>query len=180
MQKELEAAIRGIQNAKLHITLEGEKGTNERIFTQPHLIDDILNDLGLKHAKDGKETPSASSRILTRNDDGVDHDKSFHYRSVIGKWNYIENATRSDISYATHHCARFAAAPKKSHSCAVRWLGRYLLHTKKKRIRFRADITCGLDVFVDASFAGNWDKKDAQTGECDTVTGHGRNGRRTY
>ena len=71
-RKELEAAIKAIQDAKLQITLEGDladflgvkieqKGTNEIIFTQPHLIDDIRNDLGLKHAKDGKETPAASS-----------------------------------------------------------------------------------------------------------------------
>ena len=180
MQKELEAAIRAIQDAKLQITLEGDladflgvkierKGTNEIIFTQPHLINDILNDLGLKHAKDGKETPTASSRILTRNDDGVDHDKSFHYRSVIGKLNYLEKATRPDISFATHQCARFATAPKKSHTRTVCWLGRYLLHTKKREMRFCADITCGLEVFVDASFAGNLDKKDTQTGDRDTA-----------
>ena len=36
-------------------------------------------------------------------------------------------------------------------------------------MRFRADITCGLEVFVDASFARNWDKKDTQTGDCDTA-----------
>ena len=83
------------------------------IFTQPHLIDNILNDLRLKHAKDGKETLAASSRILTRNDNGVDHDKSFHYRSVIGKLNYLEKATRPDISFATHQCARFVADPRK-------------------------------------------------------------------
>ena len=93
----------------------------------------------------------------------------FHYRSVIGKLDYLEKAMRPDISFATHQCARFAAAPKKSHSHAVRWLGRYLLHTKKKGMRFRADITCGLEVFVDTSFAGNWDKKDTQTGDHDTA-----------
>ena len=179
MCKELKAAIKAIQDAKLQITLESDladflgvkierKSTNEIIFTQPHLIDDIINDLGLKHAKDGKETPTASSRILTRNDDGVDHDKSFHYRSDIGKLNYLEKTARPDISFATHQCARFAAAPKKSHTRAVRWLGRYLLHLRKKGMWFRADITCGLEVFVDAPFAGNWDKKDAQIGDHDT------------
>ena len=35
-------------------------------------------------------------------------------------------------------------------------------------MRFRADITRGLEVFADASFAGNWEKKDAQTGDRDT------------
>ena len=36
-------------------------------------------------------------------------------------------------------------------------------------MRFCADITGGLEVLVDASFAGNWDKKDAQTGDRDTA-----------
>ena len=180
MHQELEEVIKAIKDAKLQITLEGDladflgvkiewKSTEEIIFTQPHLIDDILNDLGLKHAKDGKETPIASSWILTRNDDGADDDKSFHYRSVIGKLNYLEKATRPDISFATHQCARFVADPKKNHARAVRWLGCYLLHSRKKGMQFRADITCGLEVFVDAWFAGNWDKKDAQTGDHDTA-----------
>ena len=93
----------------------------------------------------------------------------FHYRSVVGRLNYLEKATRPDISFATHQCARFAAAPKKSHARVVRWLGCYLLHSRKKGMRFRADITRGLEVFVDASFAGNWDNKDAQTGDHDTA-----------
>ena len=133
MHQELEEAIKAIKDAKLLITLEGDladflgvkierKSTDKIIFTQPHLIDDILNDLGLKHVKDGKEMPAASSQILMRNDDGVDHDKSFHYRSVIGKLNCLEKATRPDISFATHQCARFVADPKKNHARAVRWL----------------------------------------------------------
>ena len=177
---ELDKAIKAINDAKLQITLEGDladflgvkierKSPKEIIFTQPHLIDDILNDLGLKHVQDGKETPAASSRILTRNDNGTDHDKSFHYRSVTGKLNYLEKATRPDISFATHQYSRFVADPKKSHARAVRWLGCYLLHSKRKGIRFRVDITRGLEVFVDTSFAGNWDKQDAQTGDRDAA-----------
>ena len=141
--QELDEAIKAIKDAKLQITLEGDladflgvkierKSPKEIIFTQPHLIDDILNDLWLKHAKDGKETPAALSRILTRNDNGTDHNKSFHYRSVIGKLNYLEKATRPDISFATHQCAHFVADPKKSQARAVRWLGRYLLLQKGK------------------------------------------------
>ena len=175
-RRELDEAITAIKEAKLQITLEGDladflgvkierKSQNEIIFTQPHLIDDILQDLGLQHAKEGKETPAASSRILTRNDYGADHDKSFHYRSVIGKLNYLEKATRPDISFATHQCARYMSDPKKSHARAIRWIGRYLLHSRRKGIRFKADITRGLEVFVDASFAGNWDKQDALTGD---------------
>ena len=179
-RQELDEAITAIKDANLQITLEGDladflgvkiERTSEKeiIFTQPHLIDDILNDLGLQHAKEGKETPAASSRILTRNENGAVHDKSFHYRSIIGKLNYLEKATRPDISFATHQCARYMSDPKKSHARAIRWIGRYLLHTRRKGIRFKADITRGLEVFVDASFAGNWDKQDALTGDRDTA-----------
>ena len=73
---ELDEAITAIKDAKLQIALEGDladflgvkikrKSPNEIIFSQPHLIDDVLNDLGFRHAKDGKETPTASSWILT-------------------------------------------------------------------------------------------------------------------
>ena len=128
---ELDEAIVTIKDAKLQITLEGDladflvvkierKSPNEIIFTQPHLIDDILHDLGLQHAKDGKETPAASCRILTRNDNGANHDKSFHYRSIIGKLNYLEKATRPHISFTTHQCAGYVPDPKKSHAQAVR------------------------------------------------------------
>ena len=137
---ELDVAIAAIKDAKLQITLEGDladflgvkierKSRNEIIFTQPHLTDDILHEIGLQHAKDGKETPAASSRILTRNNNRADHDKSFHYCSIIGKLNYLEKAMRLDISFATHECARYVSDPKKSHVREVRWLGRYLLHS---------------------------------------------------
>ena len=127
---ELDEAIAAIKDAKLQRILEGDlagslgvkierKSQNEIIFTQPHLIDDILHDLGLQHAKDGKETPAASSWILTRNDNGADHDKSFHYHSIIGKLNYLKKATRPDISFATHQCDRYVSYPKKSHARAV-------------------------------------------------------------
>ena len=106
---------------------------------------------------------------MTRNNKGADHDKSFHYRSIIGKLNYLEKATKLDISFTTHQCARYVSDPKKSHARAVRWLGRYLLHSQRKGIRFKADITRGLEVFVNASFAGNWDKQDALTGDRDTA-----------
>ena len=153
-RQELDKAIQAIKDAKLQITLERDladflgvkierKSPKEIIFTQLHLIDDILNNLGFKHAKDGKDIP--------------------------GKLNYLEKAMRPDISFSTHQCAHFVADPKKSHARAVRWLGHYLLHSKGKGIRFRADITGGLEGFVDASFEGNWDKQDAQTGDRDTA-----------
>ena len=67
------------------------------IHSQPHLIDQILEDLRLKHdTVKIRTTPAASSKLLTRHSDSQSFDNSFNYRSVIGKLNYLKKATRSD------------------------------------------------------------------------------------
>ena len=89
-------------------------------------------------------------------------DKSFNYRSVIGKLNYLERGSRNDISYAVYQCARFCSDPKKEHGEAIRWLGRYLRQTKDKGTILRPNNIDELEVYVDADFAGNFDKADTQ------------------
>ncbi len=84
-----------------------------------------------------KDTPACSSQILKRNLDGTKFDESFHYRSVIGKLNYLEKGTRSDISYITHQCARFVEQPRENHARAIRWIARYLKGTKDKGLTLR-------------------------------------------
>jgi len=73
-----------------------------------------------------KIVPATPSKILRRHTSSEDFDGSFDYRSVIGKLNYLEKGSRSDIAYITHQCARFTTNPKKDHGNAVRWLVRYL------------------------------------------------------
>ena len=97
-----------------------------------------------------------------RHQDSENFDKSFDYRSIIGKLNYLERGSRSDISYAVHQCARFTSDPKKEHGNAVRWLGRYLRQTKDKGTILKPDPSKDLEVYVDADFAGNYDKNDTQ------------------
>jgi hypothetical protein len=79
-------------------------------------------------------------------------DNSFNYRSVIGKLNYLEKATRSDISFAVHQCARFVSDPKVEHGEAVRWLRRYLKGTRDKGTIMKPVPDKELKVYVDASF----------------------------
>ena len=111
------------RKAKLEITIEGDlsdflgvnidqrkDGTIH--LTQPHLIDQILSDLRLNDTTvKPRTTPAASSKLLTKHSNSKPFDNSFNYRSVIGKLNYLEQATRSDISYAVHQCARFVSDP---------------------------------------------------------------------
>ena len=73
---------------------------------------------------------------------------------------YLQGTTRPDISMAVHQCARFSANPKLSHEQAVKRIARYLLGTKEKGISFKPDTSKGIQCYVDADFAGGWNKED--------------------
>ena len=105
--------------------------------------------------------------LLYRNSTSQPHDDSFNYQSVIGKLNYLERGTRTEILFITHQCARFTMDPKVEHAKALLWLGRYMKGTQDKGLILRPSNTRELEVFVDADFSGKWDKN--KTWDCDTA-----------
>ena len=129
-------------------------------FSQPHLINKILQALQIDAKTTPKDMPAASSQILSCGTNSVPFDRSFHYHSVIGMLNYLDAGSCSDIAYATHQCACFAADPKMEHGKAVCWIGQYLNGTKDKGMLFMPDSSMGLEVYVDADFAGNWNRDE--------------------
>jgi hypothetical protein len=181
---ELDEIIEEIKSTGLDITDEGDiedfLGVNiERIdkdtyhLRQPHLIDQILKQLRLdKDSVNTKTTPALASKILSNHKDSDPFDESFHYRSVIGKLNYLEKCTRPDIAYAVHQCARFSIDPRKEHGEAVRRIGRYLKATRDKGIIIALQDE-DFKVFADSDFSGNWNKKEA---EFDPDTARSRTG----
>ena len=131
-------------------------------LTQPHLIEQIIKELRVDHeAIKGKKIPASSSKILWRHTESEKFDGHFNYRSIIGKINYLERGTRSDISYITHQCARYTADPRKEHGEALKWLGRYLKETKDKGTILKPNKEKDLVVYVDASFSGDWVQQDS-------------------
>jgi hypothetical protein len=135
------------------------EGTIE--LKQPHLIQQILDDMGMKSNTKTKEKAAPSSTILRRDLQGETFSEKWDYRSIIGKLNFLEKSTRPEIAYAVHQCARFASNPKQSHANAVKYLCRYLLSTKDKGLIMRPDSSKSFEVHVDCDFAGNWMKEDA-------------------
>ena len=127
-EKEIDQIIKYLRKAKLDLTIEGdlqdflgvniEKKKDRTIhLTQTHLIDQVLKDLILDNDRvTTKTTPASSSVLLPRHSTSQPHDESFNYRLVIGKLNYLERGTWSDISFITHQCARFTTAPKAEHA----------------------------------------------------------------
>ena len=92
-------------------------------LTQPNLIDAILKEVCLQEDTMEKSTPALSSQILHPDVDGEDMGEDFHYRSVIGKLNFLEKSTRIDISYSVHQCARFLRIPRSPMHQQSRILG---------------------------------------------------------
>jgi Reverse transcriptase (RNA-dependent DNA polymerase) len=86
-----------------------KKGTIS--LTQSQLINSIIKDLGLQENSNTRKTPALSSKILNAYAASPSHSELWHYRSIIGKLNYLEKSTRPDIAYAVHQCARFSENP---------------------------------------------------------------------
>jgi len=139
------------------------------LLSQPDLIDSILMDMGLI-GKDGRDLngvksrsmPSLSTKRIGPDLDGPPFGYDWHYRSLIGKLNFLEKSTRMDISYATHQCARFLSDPKQSHGVAVKHIGRYLLATRNRGVILRPDNSNELDCCVDADITRNWNSRIAE------------------
>ena len=181
-KKEIDQAIKDMKKI-FNLTDEGDisdylgikvtKLPNGSIsLTQPHLIDIILSDLNFAANTKSKEIPAVSSAILQRDIDGDPFEEHWDFRSIIGKLNFLEKSTRPDVAYAVHQCARFSAAPRKSHAMAIRQIGRYLLGTKDKGIILHPK-SSDFIVWCDADFCGNWNKETAIS---DPVTAKSRSG----
>ena len=132
-------------------------------LSQIHLIDSILKDLHLQPDSKHKTTPAVTSTLLHKDTDGLNMQPEFHYRSVIGKLNFLEKSTRLNISVSVHQCARLSESPKKSHAEAVKWIGRYLLATREKGIIIHLNKSRQFDCWVHADFTGNWRQADAHS-----------------
>jgi hypothetical protein len=136
--------------------------TSETIeLKQPHLIQQILDNMGMKPNTKTKDKAVPLSTILRRNLDGEQFGEKWDYRCVIGKLDFLEKSTRPEIVYAIHQCARFLAKPRQSHTNAIKYLCRYLLATKDKGLILRPDVSKSFKVHVNCGFAGNWVKEDA-------------------
>ena len=123
---------------------------------QPQLIKRIIELLGLNDAN-----PKATlvvKPLLNKNTDRKDIDKnSFYYRSIIGSLLCLAGCTRPDISMAMHQAAKFSNNPKASCDAAAKRIDKYSPGSEDKELACKSDIEKGLEVFIDADFAGRFD-----------------------
>ena len=67
---------------------------------------------------------------------------------------------RPDITLAVQQCAKFNNAPNREHEEAIKRICRYLLKRKEKGLVCKPDRNRGLECYVDADFAGSWEKNN--------------------
>jgi hypothetical protein len=132
-------------------------------MTQPRIIKRCLALVGMDRDASVKihDTPADATSILQSDSKGPERKQTWNYRAIIGLLNYLQGMTRPDISYAVHQCARFCANPKSSHEIAVKRICRYLMGTKSQGLVFQPSADPSFQCFVDADWAGNWDKRFA-------------------
>jgi hypothetical protein len=107
------------------------------------------------------DTPAEPGKPLTKDNDGEHRVYSWSYRSLLGMLNYL-CGTRPDILYAVHQCSRFCNEPKLSHEKAAKRVIRYLKQTPKEGLILRPDSSRGIQCFVDADFASEWNSAECE------------------
>ena len=78
---------------------------------------------------------------------------------------YLGNSIRPELQMAVHQSARFLVNPMRSHKLAIMQIGRYLCDNCERGLIFKVDKTKGLEVYVDADFAGGWSCADAENAD---------------
>jgi hypothetical protein len=142
------------------------------MLAQPHMIQQILDDLSFQPSTSSKATPALSSVVLDRDLHLPPMNSDFEYPSVIGMLNFLEKSTRPELAFAVHQCARFSANPRTSHAKAVRLIGKYLQGTKERGIILNPT-EHSFESYVDADFCGLW---NPETAMYDPMTSKSRTG----
>ena len=149
-----------------YLGLNFEKLETDKIkMSQPHLVQQIIDEVGLTSRSYTKTVPAAPTKLLSRDPEQAREQEPFDYRRIIGKLNFLEKSSRPDLAYAVHQCARFSSDPREEHYDTVRYLTRYLLDTKDEGLIFDAKMKDSLSVWVGADFSGNWKRENVDVDE---------------
>ena len=120
-------------------------------LTQPQLIVLVLQDFHLTQPNMTPQKTTALLSILLHKDiEGVPVHLDFHYQSVIGKLNFLEESIYS-----------LCSASMCLHADTVKKTSQYLKESQHLGITLNPDHAKSFQCWVDADFAGNWKPEGA-------------------
>ncbi|TIC28442.1 rve-domain-containing protein [Wallemia mellicola] len=169
----------------MKVDYDQEKGT--ATIDQSGYIAKAIEDLNLQSIK-RKSIPMSTNLTLSNEDspkieDHIDEMKTKPYAQAIGKLNWIAQASRPDIAFATSMCGRYTQNPGIKHWNAVRQIYGYLKNTIDTKIEFKKQmkplngyckgVILQKDIkgHVDADYAGCWDTARSTSGCVFTYSG---------
>jgi hypothetical protein len=129
-------------------------------LSQPHLIDQTIEDANFQADTKFEAMPATSTKILHKDPSGNPHHATWHYRGIIGKLNFLEKSTRGELGYLVHQCARFCEEPTELHTDVVHHIVRFLAGTRGEGIILNPK-KMSFGCFADADFCGLWNKETA-------------------
>jgi Reverse transcriptase (RNA-dependent DNA polymerase) len=132
-------------------------GTVTITMTQPGLINQILEDVGLVSNKVMQK--KTAREVLHTHSEAAPFDTTWNYRSIIGKLNFLAQSTCPDISMAVHMCAWFVNDPNQIHQDDVKYLCHYLHYMHTHGLILKPNGDNELNAYVDSDFAGLWSHK---------------------
>ena len=176
-QEHIDSAIKQITETGMVLEVENDaagflgvnikKQENGNIeLTQSGLANKIVEALGIQDSNP-KLTP-APIEPLGRDLNGTTFSQDFNYASVVGMLMYLCMHSRPDISFAVNQCARYTHCPTQKHAAYLKRIGKYLKGTSEKGLLINPpkDENLNLTCFVDADFAGLWNREDEQDPHC--------------
>ena len=131
------------------------------ILSQRKFAKDLLSGSGLDVSKKAVSPLPLHLKLSKTEGDVLQNPE--HYRSLVGKLNYLTN-TRPDLSYTVQALSQFMNAPRSSHLVALHHTLRYLASTSNQGILLRATHTLKLQAFSDADWASCPDSRRSITG----------------
>jgi hypothetical protein len=134
-------------------------------LTQPFLIKQVTKFLGIDNGRTHKKLTPVGEPLLKKDLNSVPCKYNWEYCGAIGMTLYLTGSVCPDIAMVVHQCACFSINTIHSHEQAVMRIGRSLLLTKEQGMIYRPDPSKGIEVYVDASFAGGWDPADPMNAE---------------
>ena len=157
--------LRRAGTAEGYLCIKLEHDGDMTILTQPGLIKQIIEALGLCNKYSTEISTPTESVALPRDGDGQPISGVINYSSVIGMLLYLRH-TRPDIAFAVHQCARCTFEPKQSHEKALKRIGRYLMGIIDKGLIMCPTYNFNIDCYPDADFAGSWGHEHPQDPHC--------------
>jgi hypothetical protein len=119
------------------VGIEITKNDDSIIISQEKYIENILEKEGMNEANPVSMPMDPNDKIKP-NPDGNEGSRSNSYAKLLGKLQFLTNATRPDIAYAVNKLSVYTANPSQQHVGAVKRILRYLRGTKKLAIKYSA------------------------------------------